>query len=73
MSKFKDYYQIFLNNVLKREKYKITFDDDTELTCVPTCGSFQKPNDNVEFSLIVEDTEGNKHNIKKSFSSIKNL
>jgi len=66
-------YNTFLSNMLKREKYKIILKDDTEIIGIPTCGSFQKPDESSEFSIIVEDADGNKQTIKNTFLSIKNI
>jgi len=72
MSNFKKYYNMFLDNLIKKEKYKITFDDNAEIVCIPFCGSFVTPGDDTEFSLLVE--EGNKkETINKKFSSIKKV
>lgn len=73
MSKFKKYYQTFLNNMRQREKFKVAFEDDTEIICIPFSGSIATPDDEAEFTFIVEDLEGKQRTSKKTYSSIKNV
>lgn len=50
---FDRYYSIFLQNIVRQKNYKITLNDDTSYTGIPTCGLFLTfaNNSNVERSF----------------------
>jgi len=69
MSSFIDYYNVFLNNTLLGKKYRIVFNDNTEIIGIPTCGSFKTPDINTDFSLKVV-SDGKSSILKRKFSDI---
>jgi len=55
-SAFDKYYDVFLQNSLSQQRYRITLSDDQSYIGIPTCGSFVNPIDpNVSFSFLNND------------------